>query len=247
MSDKHPLDEYFKEGLNEHKMQPSQSVWDKIEAAAPAPEKSRKGGWYIMRAAVVVLLIGLSSVFYYQNHGVDENWAAAPDHTETKGPEKEKKKTEDQQKGESGTSVEKKSESNEGGQEAKPKKKPVPIMRQSTGRQIYVSNEDALSPIDESSLMDESKPMLAAVDLKVEEATKPAPVKIKFKVKPKVTTQGFYPNEESSEPAESKKDFKDRLYAYASNQFDNIKNGKPVELPKPEKKPQIEIDLGKIF
>lgn len=246
MSDKHPLDEYFKEGLNEHKMQPSQSVWDKIEAAAPAPEKSRKGGWYIMRAAVVVLLIGLSSVFYYQNHGVDENWAAAPDHTETKGPEKEKK-TEDQQKSESGTSVEKKSESKEGGQEAKPKKKPVPIMRQSTGRQIYVSNEDALSPIDESSLMDESKPMLAAVDLKVEEATKPVPVKIKFKVKPKVTTQGFYANEDSSEPAESKKDFKDRLYAYASNQFDNIKNGKPVELPKPEKKPQIEIDLGKIF
>lgn len=246
MSDKHPLDEYFKEGLNEHKMQPSQSVWDKIEAAAPAPEKSRKGGWYIMRAAVVVLLIGLSSVFYYQNHGVDENWAAAPDHTETKGAEKEKK-TEEQQKSESGTSVEKKSERKEGGQEAKPKKKPVPIMRQSTGRQIYVSNEDVLSPIDESSLMDESKPMLAAVDLKVEEATKPAPVKIKFKVKPKVTTQGFYANEDSSEPAESKKDFKDRLYAYASNQFDNIKNGKPVELPKPEKKPQIEIDLGKIF
>ena len=245
MSDKHPLDEYFKEGLSDHKMQPSQSVWDKIEAAAPAPEKSRKGGWYIMRAAVVVLLIGLSSVFYYQNHSVDENWATAPDHTETKGPEKEKK-TEDQQKGESGAAVEKKSEDKEGTQEAKPKKKPVPIMRQSTGRQIYVSKDDALNPVDESSLMDDSKAMLAAVDLKVVETSKPAPVKIKFKVNPKVTTQGFYANE-SNVAEESKKDFKDRLYAYASNQFENIKNGKPVELPKPEKKPQIEIDLGKIF
>jgi len=240
-NEKHPLDEFFKEGLSEHKLKPSSTVWEKIEAAQPATEKNKKGGWYVMRAAVVVLLIGLSSVLYYQNNPVDENWAVHPDNTETDGPDKEKT-NKDKEK----TQTEVKSSKTEtDSKKSKKEKRAVPIMRQNAGRQIYVANDEVTTPVDEADLQTEEELLLADIDLKVESTPGPAPIKVKFKVTPKAATQGFYANREKS--GEEKKDFKDKLYAYASSQFDNIKNGKPVELPKPEKKPQLEIDLGKFF
>ena len=237
MSDKHPLDEYFRKGLDEHKLKPSQSVWEKIEAAEPQPE-SRNGGWYIMRAAVVTLLIGLSAVFYYQNNRVGDDLVGTPVETE---PANTGEKGKEQDKAQN-----KKSETKGTTKEVqKPKKKAVPIMRQNTGKQIYVAKEDVLSPVDEESLMEESEEfMLADVSLKVREQQEPAPLKVKFKVTPKAATEGFYAGKDAEEKKEA---FKDKVYAYANNQFENIKNGRPLELPKPTKKPQLEIDLGKIF
>lgn len=240
MSDKHPLDEYFKEGLGEHKMKPSEAVWEKIQAAQPAPPQ-RKGGWYIMRAAVIVLLIGLSTVFYYQNNLPGEDWVNTEVEHKVADPEKKSKdKGQEKEQGdkEQKTETEKNVE--------KPNNKAVPIMRQNTGRKIYVANDEILQPIDERLLADESEDVLMAdVSLKVEQKAKPAPLKVKFKVAPKAATEGFYAN--NDKPEEKREAFKDKVYAYANNQFDNIKNGRPVELPKPDKKPQLEIDLGRIF
>src|SRR5690606_26339486 len=144
-NEKHPLDGFFKEGLNEHKIQPSASVWNKIEEAQPEPNH-KKGAWLLLRAAVVALLIGLGVVFYFANREVEvnQNVVTGPDNFEVEGPEKNNS----EQKQNKATE-ENKDKTDTPKEEAKPKKKAVPIMRQSTSRPIYVSNDAPLQPIDE--------------------------------------------------------------------------------------------------
>ena len=243
-NEKHPLDEFFKEGLGEHKIQPSASVWDKIEEVQPEPSRN-KGAWLILRAAVITLLIGLGVVFYFQNREVEinTNVVAGPEHNEVVGPDKktteqdQSKETEDN-KGKTETPKE----------EVKPKKKALPIMRQSSSRPIYVSNDPVLTPVDEGALEEENTTVAYEnVSLQLqEEKSGPAPIKVKVKVRPRAATQGFYANAEESKEEEARPSFKDRMQTYASSQVDNVLSGRPLEWPKVEKK-QIEIPLPKIL
>lgn len=67
MKDTNPIDELFKKQLGDHKMEPSSAVWSKIEASQNAGS-SKAGGFYFLRAAVITLLIGLSSLLYFQQN-----------------------------------------------------------------------------------------------------------------------------------------------------------------------------------
>lgn len=243
-NEKHPLDEFFKEGLSEHKIQPSASVWGKIEEAQPEPSR-KAGAWMILRAAVITLLIGLGVVFYFQNRNVEvnQNVVTGPDNFEVEGPEKNNS---DQKQSKS--AEENKDKTDTPKEEVKPRKKAVPIMRQSTSRPIYVSNDEVLKPVDEEVLEeDEMLVAYADVELDVEEEKQiPAPIKVKVRVRPKAATEGFYANAEEPKDEESRPSFKDRMQTYASAQMDNVLSGKPLEWPKVEKK-QIEIPLPKIL
>lgn len=243
-NEKHPLDEFFKEGLGEHKIQPSASVWDKIEEAQPEPSRN-KGAWLILRAAVITLLIGLGVVFYFQNRAVEinTNVVAGPEHNEVVGPDK--KTTEKEQSKEAEDNKDKTETPKE---EVKPKKKALPIMRQSSSRPIYVSNDPVLTPVDEGALEEENMTVAYEnVSLQLqEEKPSPAPIKVKVKVRPRVATEGFYANVEEPKEEEARPSFKDRMQTYASSQMDNVLSGRPLEWPKVEKK-QIEIPLPKIL
>ena len=64
MNSNNPIDSLFKQELESHQMKASEKVWDKIAAAQPAPRK-RVAPIFILRAATVALLIGLSSLVYF--------------------------------------------------------------------------------------------------------------------------------------------------------------------------------------
>lgn len=244
-NEKHPLDEFFKEGLSEHKIQPSASVWDKIEEAQPEPSR-KKGAWFILRAAVVTLLIGLSTLFYFQNNdvGINQNVVSSPEGIEVDGPDKEN--TEQKQNKATGDNKDKTEIPKE---EVKPKKKAVPIMRQSTSRPVYVSNDEMFKVIDEEALYaDDMKiaDMDISLQLKEERKATATPIKMKVRVKPRAATKGFYANADEPEEEAPRPSFKDRMQTYASSQVDNVLSGKPLEWPKVEKK-QIEIPLPRIL
>ena len=242
---KHPLDEFFKEGLSEHKIQPSASVWDKIEEAQPEPSQ-KKGAWFIMRAAVVTLLIGLSTLFYFQNNDVDtnNNVVSSPEGVEVDGPDKNNS-SQKQNK----TTEDNKDKKEAPKEEVKPKKRAVPIMRQSTTRPVYVSNDAVFQPIDEEALYADDMKIAdtdISLQLKEEQKAEATPIRVKVRVKPRAATEGFYANVEEPKEGTPKASFKDRMQTYASSQMDNVLSGKPLEWPKVEKK-QIEIPLPKIL
>ncbi|WP_417590736.1 hypothetical protein [Owenweeksia hongkongensis] len=244
-NEKHPLDEFFKEGLSEHKIQPSASVWDKIEEAQPEPSR-KKGAWFILRAAVVTLLIGLSTLFYFQNNDVEtnNNVVSSPDIIEVEGPDKNNA-AQKQNKATEGN----KDKTETPKEEVKPKKKAVPIMRQSTSRPVYVSNDEVLQVIDEDALYAEDMKVADAdisLQLKAERKAAATPIKVKVRLKPRAATEGFYANADEAEEETPRPSFKNRMQTYASSQMDNVLSGKPLEWPKVEKK-QIEIPLPRIL
>lgn len=248
MKEKNPLDEYFKQGLEGHETKPSASVWDKIEAGTESEESKKGAGWYLMRAAVVTILIGLSTWVFYQSNSfesfdpdrIDEQHNVVTNTNEKADSDKEQK-----QQG---------NKAETGENQDKPKKESkdervIPIMKEPTrNNTIYVNNEpkEALPEVaDEKALDQQENWEPNSIALEVSEKDEVTPVRVKVKLKP-ATTPAFY-TDEALAKAEEKKGFKEKLYAYASDQFDNIKSGKPLELPKADKKPQLEINLGRIF
>ncbi len=254
MSDKHPIDELFRQGLEEHSIEPSEKAWTKIEAATQSKGASaglRPG--HLLRAAAVTLLIGLSSLLYFYNHeesistpqgekGISVQpdkpgsgndtppsaGAAQPNKTEPGKKEEPTKKTGNKTKA------------------GKPVKKSVPVLKRgSTGGNLrsYVYEEAEW----EESFAQENMPALEEVALnpaRVAELDKP---KVSIKLRYTRPVSGDWAAETQAQK-EKQKDLKDKIFAYANNQFNNLKAGKGLELPEaPKGKPQLEINLDKIF
>ncbi len=246
MKANNPLDEYFKKGLEGHEIKPSASVWDKIEASTESGKSGKRaGGWFFMRAAVITVLLGLSTWVFYQNQSYESptDVIQVKEHpiAVNKG-NKEQSKTSTE---EETTEGEEKKEKPAPNNKKKETPKAIPVMKPPVRGGIYVSNgQSAPEIIDESQLREESawRPETVALDVE-EEGTELTPVKVKVKLKP-ATTPAFYAN---SDKEEEQHGFKEKLYAYANTQFDNLLKGKPLELPKTEKKPQLEINLGRFF
>ncbi len=240
MKDKNPIDELFRERLEHKELRPSDQVWSKIEANISS-SNGRRGNFYWMRAAVITLLVGVSSLVYFSQNqevltevGPDKHQVAQ----EEQNPEpakgnSEKTKTEDKSDKPAGDAQK---------QDA-PRKKVVPIMKKSrVESHHFVELEPEL--IDENALEQEDTFEPGEVNLKNPESTSMPVFKLKYTVP--VTQKSFYANHE--EPA-GKPKLKERVFAYANNQFNNLLSGEPVELPKTDKKgkPQLEINLGKLF
>lgn len=248
MKEKHPIDDFFKKGLAGHTTKPSPAVWEKIAAETGASSES-KGGWYMMRAAVVVLLIGLSTWVYYQNN--PQGHLTGPDLEETvsegtreNSPEKKSPPTEDKKQGkETPAQIKKEKEKSE-----------VPIMQMKNARNsIYVANDALPEVVEEETLVVENEQPLATGQLdpakvKSEEAPQ---FRVKVRLTKPVTASAFYTSREgqTGDGPEKKPElgFKEKVYAYASDQFGNLVKGRPLELPKTEKRPQLEINLDKLL
>lgn len=257
MKEKNPLDEYFKEGLEGHKILPSASVWDKIEAGVQTKSNRKAGVWLLLRAAMITIFLGLSTWVFYQNNDFkvgQKNPANNISFTEpsaTGNTEGDNSAT--QEKGNEVKKGADKEEKNLKPEKEKKQNKVIPIMTQPVkSKPIYVKTEVEPGLIDESQLADndtwmpESDIILNAG--RTNNTKLATPVKVKIKLKP-ATTPAFYADGNADETNEggTKAGFKERAYAYANNQFENLLAGKPLELPKPEKKPQLEIDLGRFF
>ena len=256
MKENNPLDEYFKEGLKGHEIQPSASVWDKIEAGVQTKSNRKAGVWLLLRVAMITIFLGLSTWVFYQNNdfkigegdkleditftqpGVTVDPTGTSADKQDKGNDVKK----DSDKEEKTTTPEK----------VKKEKRVIPIMTQpSKSKTIYVKGEASPAVVDESVLVSndawapDNSVVLDAGRIATNKVT---PVRVKLKLKP-ATTPAFYADNNTANAAadEDEPGFKEKVYAYANNQFENLMAGKPLELPKPEKKPQLEIDLGRFF
>ncbi len=249
MKEKHSIDEFFKKGIEGHQVQPSDAVWAKIEAATQPQKKKKVAFILLLRAAVITILVGLSALVYFQNRPGNEvlnpdviiqhqeGNIVHQDPTTTKGvstsePEKEKAKEPEKEP-----------------KSSKLKKtKTIPLMKQPMQKQmIYVEHIPEPSKEDEQDLIatEYGSKLNESYALNSPKAkSKAAPVRLKFKLSP-AARPDYSGNKSSSE--EGNESLRDKLYAYANTQFGNFKEGRPLELPKPEKKPQIEIGIPKIF
>lgn len=251
MKRKHPIDEYFRKELEGHKTAPSASVWEKIEAQTES-KSTKKSGVYLLRAAVITLLVGLSTYFYFDTNSAKlmnvEPEKTAPVATVDESSARTETTTEDandksgeEEKDE--TSSEKPAVKEQSPAKAKPAKLPTP---QVGNRQRFVDNtslsDGLLDVTDEQILVAEEEPLIIE-ELKV--AEKPKRSRVRVKLSPN-TIQSFYV--EADTKAENKdRDLGNRMLAYANNQVSNLVNGRKLELPKTQSKPQLEFNLPRFF
>lgn len=239
--EKNPIDKLFQERLDGHKIEPSEKVWNQIEAEVAT--KSNGAVW--IRAAVIALLFGLSAVTYYQvSQGT--NPSPLPDESSVAGSIDnlfDKDDTEPTKTTEQKAEKEKKVE--ETGNEGEKKQgisKPMPLIKnKNSSNKIYVSQEKLNINVQEIAFEE-----IEEEEELIEKSGPPASpkIRVKVKLKPK-TVESFYANAETKEA--SKKGFKDKVLAYAGDQMQNLLNGEPVELPKAEADPKLELNWNKLF
>lgn len=250
MSDKHPIDELFKRQLEQHSIEPGKGAWAKIEAATQGKSSGFKP-MYLMRAAVVTLLIGVSGWVYFQSNstsvvhpkqpvevptigshrGNPKAGASEPVETPQQGQQQTTKDPEEPQKAEP---------TNKGA-----KKVPVMKMSSGSGSKKVLAASGAIATFEEERASLELLSGEESLDpVRVAEAYTP---KVKFKLNlNKPVSKDWLAESETQKEAE--KGLKDKVFAYANNQFQNFKQGKKLELPKaPKGKPQFEINLDKLF
>lgn len=240
MKEENRLDKIFKENLSDHEIKPSESVWDRIEGELPQ-QKKRGGGLYVMRAATVALLIGLSTWFTFDPSQPDST-LGNPTNIGTQ-IQKEKEKNKEKEKG----TKEKSGKDKTSEKKENPKKETIPILRPrvKSNSKLLVS-ADPVPVVAEEELEDEL--LMDQVALRVDEELKPEPLRVKVRYRPDMAIGAFYEEEEqTTAEAEENPELKERVVAYASDQFNNLISGKPLELPKTEKKPRLEVNLGKWF
>lgn len=253
MKEKNPIDELFKQGLEQKELTPSDAVWEKIQEVIE-PEESKKGGFYLMRAAVITLFVGLSSWVFLtnttngggtsfgdpnvtgieimDNSGTLNTVATNTDETEPKTstptePKKSIKSTKE------------------------PIKKRVikPTMGGTTiKRQRYVANDLDVFPVAAEDYSMQDQELLQAEELQLEKNENKNNFKLRYRVP---VTKGTYYADKGTQEIENapKPKFSERVFAYASDQVGNLISGDPLELPKTDTKvnPQLEISLGSLF
>lgn len=243
MKENNPIDNYFRNSLREHEVKASPEAWQKVVAGTES--KGNKAMiWYLMRAAVVVLMLSIGTwytVDYINTADTRPGVATTPDlQTE------ESKQNEGQEQPLSTSQDGEEKDSQPAGEEERDRQRVIPIMKQKQSRTpIYVDAEPTRE-VDEEALYDHSEIELASVELD------PAQLAAYSSVSPsmKLRLNRAIPTGEnefsSDELAAGQEDLKTRLYAYANTQFDNIKNGRPLELPRTGK-PRLQINLDKLL
>ncbi len=210
-------------------MEASEQVWEKIAAQQATPRKKLAPIFYL-RAASLALLIGLSSLMYFNNNSerlmnlrIEREDPTGPElitkqnpaqslSTTLDAPETEPKQTEPKESPKKPAAKEPKSTPAK--TNAK-KAKLIPVLK--------TFNADPLLALNESEV-----PGAEILAMEEPEVLTKEPGRLKIKVHiPEV--KGYYgPDTTQSESAE----LGERLWAYASNQFDRIVAGERPTLPK---------------
>jgi hypothetical protein len=238
MSSKNPIDSLFKQELKEHQIQPSAAAWERIAAAQQGSSK-KNGAVFLWRAASISLLIGLSSVFHFNRNlkdlGLDtpleaatafvvEYEVASPVTPENNREEpKQNVQKQDPKKGNSSSpKTAKKSQKNAGSKARKSSSRVIPLLQQRMPDPILAFND----------LM----PVSGGFDL---EETEVIPDPGVYRVR--VDLPNLRGNYETN-PTQKTRPFSERMWAYASDQFERVKAGESLELPKTDDA-TIEIPL----
>ncbi len=221
MSSKHPIDALFEKELKEHKIEASEKAWDRIAAANK--QSSKKGfAVYLLRAATVTLLLSLSAVVYFNRNAKDlmdlrpyteeTRVNTTPNKNKTDEPQRTATKTDEPSEPVKKQEPNKEQPNTKGNAKVKKNTKArlIPLMQPAYSDPILALND--LAPIDNEWAMEET-----------EIIEDPDVLRIKVKL-PEV--QGDYKTNRSAKP------FTERLWAYASNQFDRVVSGESPELPK---------------
>lgn len=241
MKDNNPIDSYFRNSLKGHEVKASPEAWEKVMAGTES-NNSRGAIWYLMRAAVVVLMFSVGTWYTldYINSPQAQPQVVSTPVEEANG--NEGGKSENQPAADSETKSEIRTEVDT----EQKKQRMIPIMKQRQSRTpVYVSNEP-MKEVDEQALYDHSEIELASIELDASQLSvySTATPSMKLRLNSAgVTGERALAGQGT---AADGGDLKTRLYAYANTQFDNIKNGRPLELPRTGK-PSIQINLDKIL
>lgn len=230
MSSKHPIDALFEKELKEHQSQPSEAVWAKIAASQQGAAPKREG-FFILRAASVLLLVGLSSFWYFtQNAGSlqvstpalgETEIVAAPDRKPSTKKENQNKVKEPVQTQPKASNKKSTNGSKKSTKSTKKTSLVIPVLKQSSADPILALND--LAPIDLEDNWDE-----------VEEIEDPNVLRVKLSLP---DLQGDYNTE-----GPTKKKFGERMWAYATEQYDRMIAGEELQLPNTDQA-KIEIPL----
>lgn len=243
MKENNPIDNYFRNSLEGHEVKASPEVWEKVVAGTEAGA-SRGAIWYLMRAAVVVLMFSFGTWYMFDGPVDQPGVVVSP---ETGQEENTANKTNQNTEPGAKTNTPAQSEEPSRQEEDEQKQKKVmPIMKNSQSRSpIYVSNEPMME-VDERALYEMDERALSTIELDPAQLAAYGRTSPSMKLKLRQPVSGTAFGEVEPEAAEGNEDLKKKVYAYASHQFNNIRNGKPLELPKTGK-PQLQINLNRIF
>ncbi len=248
MSKKHPIDELFKQKLEGHKIAPSEATWEKIALATQAKSSGFKP-MYLMRAAAVVLLMGVSGLMYFQNNTeriVKPVTQEVMHQQEAITPEKieEIKLNEEVRvKEEPAVSAQV--------QEVVKSTKTVATSAQANNAKAAkkaISTKQNTVAVAAKTEIIESEVELPVKEIEVQTRKvadwKPS-VDLKLKAIAPVTEEWIT---ESDVEKEEHKKLKDKVFAYANDQVNNLLAGKKLNFPKtPKGKPSLEINLEKLL
>lgn len=245
MKDTNPIDELFKKQLSKHELEPSAAVWSKIAASQKAGS-NKVGGFYFLRAAVITLLIGLSSLLYFQQNqavlmnplpeeGIELSGVAKGANAGAENKKNNGKAAPEEVKKEQGKSNEEPSK--------KPLKKAVPILSAPVSSPILVQNN--LKLVDEQALIDELEnndvSLLAYEEIDASKVQK----KPRYSISVKLPVVETYYGPDTTQPARER--FSKKLWSYASDQFERVLAGDKPQWPKTDKEPELAFNVPKIF
>lgn len=230
MSSKHPIDALFEKELKEHKSQPKEAVWAKIAASQQAAAPKREG-IFILRAASVLLLVGLSSFWYFTQNASnlqvstpvlgETEIVATPDVKPTTKKESQNKVNDPVPTQPKASSKKSNPSTKKSTKSTKKTSLVIPVLKQSTADPILALND--LAPIDLDDNFDE-----------LEQIEDPNVLRVKLSLP---DLQGDYNPE-----GPTKKKFGERMWAYATEQYDRMIAGEELQLPNTDKA-KIEIPL----
>lgn len=244
MKENNPIDELFKKQLGGHEIRPSEKVWDKIEAARQRPEP-KAGGWYFMRAAVITLLIGLSSLFYFQRNEAElmrplpEIGVAAVD-----GQAMDKNNN-----GSKGLDIQPEKNDEESPAKQEPIKKNQTnkavsnISKAASASNNLVQNEIELA--DEAALIREleTDPLQSVAYTALDQSL--VAEKTRYSITVKLPVVETYYGPDTTQPANQR--FSKKLWTYASSQFERVMAGEKPQWPETQIEPEIAFNVPRIF
>lgn len=246
MNDKHPIDRYFAERLEDHETQPSEAVWQRIAAASPSQSGGGFRPIFLMRAAAVVLLLALGAGLYFYPREGGQNPPMAG--TTTEGPQygpylpqgATQLAAETEVKNQPETATPAAEEARADAQKSAPaspgEKAPArKVKRQTHPLPAPADEEEALYAHEEELNLPELDPGRIA-------SYESIPVKVSFSLRLPVESEKSNLTDGDS--------LKQRpgVAQYASAQWNNLRNGRPMELPALAKgNPQLEINLNRLF
>jgi hypothetical protein len=238
MPKQNPVDQLFKEQLEKHELKPSPAAWEKISAAT-TPAAKKTSPVYVLRAAAVALLIGINAVFYFSSNTksflevapTEQGLSLSTTHS---GQESGKKQPGVVKQNKLVKGVEVKPEGKAKPSSAARNSKPVLKQEKKTALDKRISDHNFTQEA-------EPKEIQPATQAETPEIKKPVHYAVTITDLP--ATQGDYEVKEQ----EPKAKIKDKVLAYAGNQWNRILAGEKPQLPAISKTPQVSITLPKFL